>query len=113
MDIVYRLGQASAVDLARALPDPPSDSAIRTHLKILMEKGHLQGGYDGPRRIYTPTVAKARVASSVLQGLLRNFFGDSRERLFAALLDDPRTDLTPEELDRLAELIATARKEGR
>ena len=113
MNIVYRLGHVSAVDVARHLADPPSDSAIRTHLKILVDKGHLKRGYDGSRRIYTPTVARAKVASSALHGLLRNFFGNSREKLFAALLDDPGTDVTREELGRLAKLIEVAREEGR
>ena len=38
MDVVYRLGRASAVDVRRRLPDPPSYSAVRTLLTILERK---------------------------------------------------------------------------
>ncbi|HTS19309.1 MAG TPA: BlaI/MecI/CopY family transcriptional regulator, partial [Verrucomicrobiae bacterium] len=35
MDAVYRLGRASAADVRRQLPDPPSYSAVRAFLTIL------------------------------------------------------------------------------
>jgi len=113
MQIVYRLGRVSAADVQANLDDPPSDSAVRTHLKILVEKGQLKGEFNGPRRIYTPTVSKQKVASSALSGLLRTFYGDSREQLFAALLDEARDELSADELDRLAGMIDEARKDGR
>ena len=33
MEIVYRLGQATAADVLAELPDPPSYSAVRAHLQ--------------------------------------------------------------------------------
>jgi hypothetical protein len=45
--------------------------------------------------------------------LLDTFFDDSPEQIVAALLDVSSTRLTREELDRMAEMIEQAKKEGR
>ena len=41
MDVIYAKQQASALEVMAALPDPPGKTAVRTHLRILEEKGHL------------------------------------------------------------------------
>lgn len=112
MDIVYRLGQATVNEVMENLPDPPSYSAVRAHLRILEEKGHLEHRQDGPRYVFLPTVPREKARISALHGLLRNFFDGSGEQMVAALLDSD-SDLSPEELDRIAEMIEEARKEGR
>ncbi|KKM25370.1 hypothetical protein LCGC14_1595640, partial [marine sediment metagenome] len=42
MDIVYARRQATATDVLAAMPDPPSRDSVRTLLRILEAKGHLQ-----------------------------------------------------------------------
>ena len=42
MDIIYRLGQASAKDVQENLPDPPSYSAVRALLVTLENKGMVK-----------------------------------------------------------------------
>jgi hypothetical protein len=44
---------------------------------------------------------------------VQTFFGGSPEQAVAALIDESRSKLSVAELDRLADLIVTARKEGR
>ena len=41
MEIVYRLGEATAAQIHEQIEDPPSYSAIRALLRILVEKQHL------------------------------------------------------------------------
>jgi predicted transcriptional regulator len=113
MDILYRLGQATAAEVRESLPDPPSYSAVRAHLRILEEKGHVRHEADGPRYVFAPTVPRETARRSALRGLLRNFFEGSREEMVATLLDVSAKDLSDEELERLAILIEQARKEGR
>jgi BlaI family transcriptional regulator, penicillinase repressor len=113
MEVVYRLGEASAQEVLERLPDPPSYSAVRALMRILEGKGQLRHRQDGPRYLYQPVVPRERASRSALEGLLHNFFGGSRERLVAALLDERAGRLSPQELDGLAELVARARKEGR
>lgn len=113
MDVLFRLGEASAADVMEGLPDPPSYSAVRALLRILEEKGQISHTQDGPRYVYRPTVAPEKASRSALRHLLRTFFDGSAERAVAALLDDASDDLTDAELDRLATLIEHARQEGR
>ena len=113
MDIVYRRGQASVAEVLEELPEPPSYSAVRAMLRILEEKGHLEHEQQGPRYVYKATVPRSRAQKSALERLLKTFFEGSPEKAVAAFLDMTGEELSDEELDRLAELIEAARKEGR
>jgi predicted transcriptional regulator len=113
MDVVYRLGQASVNEVRDALPDPPSYSAVRAHLGVLEEKGHLRHRQDGPRYLYRPTLSRTRARRSALRRVLSNFFDGSREDLVAALLDDREANVSAAELESLAELVERARRRGR
>lgn len=111
LDVLYRLGEATAADVRDALSDPPSYSAVRTHLRILEEKGHAAHDQDGPRYVYRPAVAPEKAQRSALRHVLETFFDDSPEQAVAALIDV--SDLTDDDFDRLSLLIEQARREGR
>jgi predicted transcriptional regulator len=112
MDLLFQRGRATAAEVREAMPDPPSYSAVRAMLRILEDKGHARHEQDGPRYVYLPRLARDRAKRSALRHLVHTFFDGSKEQLVAALLDDRSTRLSPAELDRLAGLIARARKEG-
>ena len=113
MDIVYAQGEASAADVHAALPDPPSYSAVRALLAILVDKGHLKHRSEQGRYIYVPTRRRAQVGRSALRRVLDTFFEGSLEKAVAALLQGSDANLSEEELQRLGQLIQQARKEGR
>lgn len=113
MDIIHREGRATAAEVLERLPDPPSYSAVRAMLRVLEEKGHLRHKQDGPRYVFVPTQRPDSARRSALRHLLQTFFEGSREKMMAALLDDVPENLQDEELDRMAQLIEQARKEGR
>ena len=113
MDALYRLGKASALEIRESIPNPPTYTAVRTLLTILQEKGHVTYQRDGARYIYEPVVPRDEMALSVVDGVLQTFFEGSVERIVATLLERKDTKLTDEELDRLAELIEQAKREGR
>jgi predicted transcriptional regulator len=113
MDVVYRLGRATAAEVQEGLPDPPSYSAIRALLRILEEKGHLRHERDGPRYVFLPTVGRDKARRSALRRLVQTFFDGSTAQAVAALLGEPGTNLSGEDLDRLSRLIDAARNEGR
>ena len=113
MDIVYARGEASAAGVLAALPDPPSYSAVRALLAILVDKGHLKHRSDKGRYIYVPTRRRAQVGRSALRRVLDTFFEGSLEKAVATLLQGSDAKLSEEELQRLGQLIQQARKEGR
>ena len=113
MDIIYQRRQATAADVMEHLPDPPSYSAVRALLRVLEEKGHVRHKQDGPRYVFYPTVSRDRARQSALKQVVGTFFEDSIEQAVATLLDMSAKEMSDVELDRLAELIEQARKEGR
>jgi BlaI family transcriptional regulator, penicillinase repressor len=113
MEALYRLGKATAAQILEELADPPTYTAIRSHLTILEKKGHVRHTLDGPRFVYAPKVARAKMAQRAVKSVLQTFFDDSVEGVVAALLNQEDKKLSREELDRLAKLIEKAKEEGR
>jgi predicted transcriptional regulator len=113
MDIVYAQGEASASDIHGALPDPPSYSAVRALLAILVNKGHLKHRSQKGRYIFSPTRRRAQVGRSALRRVVDTFFEGSLEKTVAAMLQGSDAKLSQAELKRLGQLIQQARKEGR
>jgi len=113
MDILYRLGRATAGDVMKALPGSPSSSTVRTQLRVLEEKGHVRHEEHGLRFIYVPEVPRHAARKSALRHLVNTFFDGSAEKVVAAVLGGEGTRLSEDELDRIADLLAKARKEGR
>jgi predicted transcriptional regulator len=113
MDILYRAGKASASDVLNAMPDPPSYSAVRAMLRVLEEKGHVKHQEEGLKYVYAPVVARDKAKRSAVKHVMETFFNGSAEQIVAALLDVSSTRLTRDELDRMAEMIEKAKKEGK
>jgi len=113
MDVIFAQGQASAADIQRALPDPPSYSTVRAQLRVLEDKGFLEHTEQGPRYLYSPTIPAERARVSALQHLKQTFFENSTESVISALLDLPDSNLSEADFDRLTGLIEQARREGK
>ena len=113
MDILYRRSRATAHEVLEDLADPPSYSAVRALLRLLEERGHVKHVEDGQRYVYAPAVARGDARKSALAHVVKTFFAGSVEQAVATLVESSRTKLSPDELDRLSDLIDRARKEGR
>lgn len=110
MDAVYAAGEASASEIQAAIPDPPGNSAVRTFLRILVEKGHLRLRREGTRYLYSPVKSRKNAARSVLKKVVQTFFQGSIEEAVTALLSGSEAKLSPEEAERLNALIEKARQ---
>lgn len=113
MEILYQRGKASAADVREAMPDAPGYSAVRAMLRILEEKGHVKHQAEGLKYVYVPSIARDKAKRTAVKHLMETFFNGSPENVVAALLDVSSTKLSPDELDRMAQLIDNARKEGK
>lgn len=113
MDVLYRSGSATAAQIVAELADAPSNSSVRTILRILEEKGHIDHVRDGLTYVYKPRVNREKARRSALKHLLSTFFDDSPEAVVSTLLDEQSGNLSTGELDALAALIERMRKEGR
>ena len=112
MDIVYRRGEATAAQILDDLSDPPSYSAIRALLRILVDKKHLQHREDGPRYVYSPVLSRQTARARALSQVVNTFFDGSALKAASALLGSSQRKLSKSELDELSALIDAARKRG-
>lgn len=112
MDILYRRGRATASEVMEDLSGNPSYSTVRTQLRVMEEKGHVRHEEEGLRYVYTPAIPRHAARKSALRHLVETFFDGSAEKTVAALLGSEGARMTDEELDRIAELVDKARKEG-
>src|ERR1700730_7282903 len=112
MDILYRRGRATANEVMADLPGDPSYSTVRTQLRVLESKGHVRHEEEGLRYVYIPALARRVARKSALRHLVDTFFEGSTEKVVGALLGGDGGRLSDDELERIAELVASARKEG-
>ncbi len=113
MDILYRRGRATAAEVLAELTGDPSDSTVRTQLRVLEAKGHVRHEEEGLRYVYLPAVPRHAARKPALRHVVDTFFDGSVEKVVSALLGSEASRLTDDELDRIAELVARARKDGR
>ncbi|MEX0738075.1 MAG: BlaI/MecI/CopY family transcriptional regulator [Pseudohongiella sp.] len=111
MDILYRLGNASAKDVMDNMEDAPSYSSVRTLLGKLVEKGHADHRESGLKYVYFPLVARAKASRSALGNVVKTFFEDSPYLAVNSLLDMSIDDLTDTELDQLKTMIQTRKNQ--
>src|SRR2546423_413975 len=112
MDILYKRSRATASEVMEDLPGHPHSSTVRTQLRVLEEKGHVSHEEQGLRYLYIPAVPRRAARKSALRHLVDTFFDGSAEQVVAAVLGGEGSRLNDKELDRIAELVAKARKES-
>lgn len=109
MDILFRLGRASADEVMRELSGEPSYSTVRTQLRVLEDKGHVRHLEEGRRFVYMPAVARSAARKFALRHVVDTFFEGSVERVVAALLGGEAVRLSDEELRRIHNLVEQAK----
>jgi predicted transcriptional regulator len=109
MDLLYRDGRSTVTQVREHMPDPPTYSAVRALLRVLEEKGAVRHEEVGLQYVYWPAVPRDEAKVSALGHLVQTFFGGSAEAAVAALVSSH--ELSREELDGMARLIARAKKE--
>lgn len=113
LDVIYRLGEATAADVHRELPDLPSYSAVRSTLRALAAKGLVSYRRLGSRYVYRPTTPKAQASRRAMRRLLETYFGGQPGLALQTLLDVSRDAPDQVDVDAMLDLIARARREGR
>ena len=113
MDILFRLGRATASVVRAELPGDPSSSTVRTQLRILEQKRHVRHDEEGLRYVYRPVTPRRSARRSALRHLVETFFDGSAEQAVTALLGGEASHLTEPELERIARIVSDARAEPR
>jgi BlaI family penicillinase repressor len=111
MEVIYRLGEATVLEVRTQLTEPPSYSSVRKLLSILEEKGAVRHIERDRRYVYLPTISKREQRRSALRHLMETFFENSTSGVVTALMDMLAARMTDEEFQNLADLIDRKRKE--
>jgi predicted transcriptional regulator len=111
MDILYRRGRATALEVMTDLSGTPNYSTVRTQLRVLEAKGHVRHEEEGVRYVYMPALAHRAARKSALRHLVETFFDGSTEKVVGALLGGEGARLSDGELERIAALVAKAKKD--
>lgn len=110
MDVLLEKREASAEEVRAGLPDPPSNSAVRTLLSKLEEKGVITHAEKDLRYVYSPAMSRREAQESAVSRLVRVFFGGSAAQAVTGLLDREAQRLDDSELDELAAAIQAERE---
>ena len=109
MDILFRLGRATADEVMLELSGKRSYSTVRTQLRVLEHKGYVRHEERGRQFVYTPTVPLRSARKSALRHVVDTFFDGSVEKVVAALLGGEAARVSDTDLDRIVELVSKAR----
>jgi BlaI family penicillinase repressor len=111
VEILYRLGEASVAQVREELADPPTYSAVRGMLNLLVGKKLVVTRQEGKRYLYRAVASKQRTRLSALRNLVRTFFSDAPADAVAALLDGSAGKLTDDDLRTIRVLIEKAEQQ--
>lgn len=111
MDVIYKLGEATAAEVREHLPEPPSYSTVRKLLSILEEKGVVKHIERDRRYVFLPARSKRDARRNALKHLVETFFENSTEGVVAALMDMSASRMSDDEFRRLTALIEQKMKE--
>lgn len=113
LEVVYRLGEATANQIQEAMPGDVANATVRTQLRMLEDKGVLSHRRDGKRFVYRASEPRQSAAVSALRKVVDVFFAGSVEEALAAHLADPKTRLSDDEIRRLRQLLNQHRERGK
>ena len=110
MQVVFARGSATAKEIVESIEDPPSRTAVRTILTILVDKKQLKFKREGREFVYSPARSKEKAGRGALRTVLDTFFSGSLENLIATHFSDPKSKLDKEVLARLEKMIRDAKR---
>lgn len=110
MEAIYSNKEATAAEVRASIPKPPSYSAVRATLEVLVRRRLLNRRREGRRYVYTPTISRRRAAVTAARNLLSTYFEDSIASALTAMLRMDRKKLTEQDYRKLVELIRRAER---
>jgi BlaI family penicillinase repressor len=109
-EAVLKIGQGSVSDILAELESPPSYSAVRAMLGILVDKGYLKIREEGRKYVYHASLSKQKTQKTALRRMLDTFFGGSPTAAVAALLELESHGISETEAKKLRQLINEAKR---
>ncbi len=86
MQLLWAHGELKPAELQSLYPEPIKNPALRSILKILVEKGHVTRRKVGKAYLYKAKTPRQRAFSKLLSDLIETFCAGSVEELLLALV---------------------------
>ncbi len=104
MESIWKLKKSFMKEIVDELPEPkPASTTISTMLKRMTEKGFIGYIEYGKSRQYYALIDKEKYFSKQVQGLIKNFFGNSALQFASFFAKE--THMTASELEELKTII--------
>ena len=110
MNLIWERGESTVADVWNVLHERRgvSRNTVQTLIARLEEKGWLARHETGGSLLYAPTVSREKSQQSSVQHFVDTVFNGSAEGLVLTLLNGK--SLSPDEADRIRQLIAAAKR---
>jgi BlaI family penicillinase repressor len=113
MKVIWKLGEASVNDVFEAVNSRRKDKVRRTTIQVqvnrLEEYGWLKHREVGRTHYFRAVRGRQKAQRDIIDDLKNRLFGGSRMELVKSLIDE--SDLAPEEIEELRELLDKYDKE--
>ncbi len=109
LKVLLTEGELAASEIERSLPDPASNSAVRTMLTRLEVKGLVTHRQAGAKYLYRAVIPRGRARKRAVKDIVSVFFEGSPGRAAIAILGSANFEVSDEELERLEALIRKAK----
>jgi BlaI family penicillinase repressor len=105
IQILYSMGDATAIDIQGKLAPGTKNAATRKILTALLTKGVIKRHRVGRQYIYTPTNASDDVGTSALKQVLHTFFNGSLAHGLLGMVELEKERFTEDELAQIREIV--------
>ena len=113
MDVLYRTGGTTAHEIRKLLSATPSNSTVRTQLRVLEHKGHIRREPQRIPHFFRPVVPRHLAGTQELDRLVRTFFSDSVHKVITVLLSRQADGVPDRELEDIGRIVGRLLKERR
>ena len=104
MQILWEHGEQKPADIQARFPEPIKNPALRSYLKILVDKGHVSRRKVGKAFFYRAITKRQRAWRSSLREVVDSYFnGSTRELVLNLIRNEKLTEDELIELKRLAD----------
>ncbi len=111
LNILWDEGSSSVDEVREVLRSKGikrSESAIRTVLQAMAEKGWVRGQAEGRTTYYQAAVQRQRVEKTFLQHIIYTVFGGNEMGFLFRALDESK--VTPEVVEKMKEMLRKAKR---
>jgi predicted transcriptional regulator len=103
MEVLFRHGAMTANEIGEKLTGSPSNSTVRTQLRVLEGRGLLDHREEEGRFVYQSLRPAEEAGRGALQSVVETFFQGSILNAVAALMETRK--LSPEEITELEKIV--------